>query len=537
MPLLSSLLNPIPGFPEYTGPYKVGTVDVEIPVSELPSNPKPEGAADIHTVLFRIFYPTVPEAHGKYITWLPAPQRLHIEAYAQFLGLGSKAASVLSFLPRHLHWTTVPAIKNAALLSPPVEHPGSRWPTMIFSHGLGGNRNAYSHLAGSLASHGVVVICPEHRDQSAALTLIRDPHNPKKTTPFALPYLQIPHNQTPEIWSKRNSQLGIRLWELDIIFEAILAIDRNDHKVISSNLNTSTPASTLSAFHDKLDILEPGKVIFAGHSFGSSTMVQFLKSVFYSSHPSLNDPANRLFTPQPNSAIKSQINGHNPTILLDMWCFPLLSASTDALYRLPLPCYSVPQQQQQASKILAVESDQFFKWGSHLHRTAKILSSDPTADVVASTTDHHPKPYLFYVEKSAHLSQSDFAVLFPWLTKKAFGSETPDKVLSLNTRAVVQFLRVNQVEVGESKVEGERGDVLGQGVGTEVEKWRWVDVVGMGGKAYPSELEMMKEERGREEVERARREEKGMEEEMEPGAGVGEGGEVRESGVTGGERL
>ncbi|KAK0670453.1 platelet-activating factor acetylhydrolase, partial [Cercophora samala] len=443
--LLSSLFNPVPGFPEYTGPYKVGTVDVEIPISELPTSQQPEGAADVHTVLFRIFYPATPEAHGKNITWLPAPQRLHIEAYAQFLGLGSKAASVLSFLPRHLHWTTIPAIKNAALLSPPAELSNSRWPTMIFSHGLGGNRNAYSHLAGSLASHGVVVICPEHRDQSAALTLIRDPQNPQNANP--LPYLRIPHNQTPEIWAQRDSQLRIRLWELDLIFEAILAIDRNDNKIIASNLNTSTPASALSAFSNKLDILDPGKVIFAGHSFGSSTMVQFLKSVFYSSHPSLESFKDRLFTPRPSSAITSQINGTNPTILLDMWCFPLLSAASDRLYHLPLPCYSVPQQQRgETSKILAVESDQFFKWGTHLHRTARILSADPTAEVVGGNGEH-PAPYLFYVEKSAHLSQSDFAVLFPWLTKKAFGSETPEVVLSLNVRAVVQFLRGEGVVV------------------------------------------------------------------------------------------
>ncbi|CAP73518.1 uncharacterized protein PODANS_2_8850 [Podospora anserina S mat+] len=531
MSLLSSLLNPVPGFPEYTGAYRVGTVDVEIPISKLPAGKKPEGAADVHTVLFRIFYPTVAEAQGKYISWLPAPQRLHIEAYAQFLGLGSKTASVLSFLPRHLHWTTIPAIKNAPLLSPPAEHSSSRWPTMIFSHGLGGNRNAYSHLAGSLASHGVVVICPEHRDQSAALTLIRDPQTPKKATPLA--YLRIPHNQTPEIWAQRDSQLRIRLWELDMIFEAILAIDRNDNKVIASNLNTSTPVSALFALHNKLDILDPGKVIFAGHSFGSSTMVQFLKSVFYSSHPALQSfEDGRLFTPRPGSAIMSQINGLNPAVLLDMWCFPLLSAASDKLYRLPLPCYSVSQEQQKMSKILAVESDQFFKWGTHLHRTAKVLSADPTAEVVKESPDH-PAPYLFYIEKSAHLSQSDFAVLFPWLTKKAFGSETPEAVLSLNVRAAVQFLRGNGVVVGESRLERERGDVLRRGV--EVAKWKWVDVVGMGRRVYPSEIEMRREERGEEEVEESRREEKGMGGEMEPG--VGEEDKMKENGVTGGERL
>jgi platelet-activating factor acetylhydrolase len=96
-----SRLNPIPGFSEYTGPYKVGTIDVEIPISELESpSPTPDGASQIHTVLFRVFYPATPEANGKRITWLPAPQRLHVSAYTQFLGIGPMVASVLSYVHR-----------------------------------------------------------------------------------------------------------------------------------------------------------------------------------------------------------------------------------------------------------------------------------------------------------------------------------------------------------------------------------------------------------------------------------------------------
>ena len=95
-----SRINPIPTFPAYTGPHKVGTVDVEIPVSELASpSPVPEGASEIYTVQFRIFYPAVPECSGKPITWLPSPQRLHVAAYAQFLGAGSMLASALSYVP------------------------------------------------------------------------------------------------------------------------------------------------------------------------------------------------------------------------------------------------------------------------------------------------------------------------------------------------------------------------------------------------------------------------------------------------------
>ena len=89
-------LNPIPGFPDYTGPYKVGTIDVELPVSQLDSpSPAPEGSID--TVQFRIFYPCQVESNtSEPITWLPNPQREHVSAYARFLGAGSRAAEAIS---------------------------------------------------------------------------------------------------------------------------------------------------------------------------------------------------------------------------------------------------------------------------------------------------------------------------------------------------------------------------------------------------------------------------------------------------------
>jgi platelet-activating factor acetylhydrolase len=89
-------LSPVPSFPEYTGPHKVGTIDVEIPVSELDGpSPPPEDAAD--TVLFRVFYPCEVESKtSKHISWFPSPQRGHVSAYTRFLGAGSRLAEFIS---------------------------------------------------------------------------------------------------------------------------------------------------------------------------------------------------------------------------------------------------------------------------------------------------------------------------------------------------------------------------------------------------------------------------------------------------------
>jgi len=90
-----SRLSPVPGFPSYTGPHKVGTVDVEIPIADLES-PSGSPTDDINTIQYRVFYPCEPDAKGKSISWIPVPQRSHISAYSRFLGAGNLLAEFVS---------------------------------------------------------------------------------------------------------------------------------------------------------------------------------------------------------------------------------------------------------------------------------------------------------------------------------------------------------------------------------------------------------------------------------------------------------
>lgn len=430
-----------------------------------------------------------------------------------------------SFLPRHLHYTTIPVHKNASILEP--EHiPNKRWPTMVFSHGLGGNRNAYSHIAGSMASHGVVVLCPEHRDGSAAITFIRDPAAQDKffakNTRRAVPYVRIAHDQNRETWDARNQQLKVRLWELGLIHEAILDIDSG---LEVQNLNTSTSATSLSQLASKLNVHEPGSIMFAGHSFGAATVTQLLKSTYFAGTPELEAIEEPLFTPSPESRIRRQITSKNLTILLDMWCFPLVSPTTTALYRLPFPAYADNDPTAPGgSAIVAIESETFVKWTEHLHSMCRIISPDPSAPVVSASAFQRPgsgvrltEPNFFYVVNSAHLNQSDFGILFPWLTKKVFGAEQPERALRLNVRALLQLLRTNGVPVARTwvgdLVDGadvaaklkaveaagvDAGDKSAQdGIEDDkaifdrsgdgnVDYWKWIDVVGMGGESNHS---------------------------------------------------
>ena len=468
------------------------------------------------------------------MTFLPATKISH---EIKLLTISSR------YLPQHLHYVTIPVHKNATLLSPDAVSGQSRWPTVVFSHGLGGSRNAYSHLAGSLASHGIVVICPEHRDGSSIVSLARSTESTLflKYPSRVFPCIRIPHTNTPEVWAARDKQMRIRLWELGLNLEAVLAIDNASFHVLKYNMNESTPESAVSQFSGKLDVQEPGKIVFGGHSFGAATMVQLLKCTYYAGKPELSEMPTPLFTPSKDSAIRRQITEQTPTFLLDMWCFQLLSAATEPLFNLPLPAYDDVPSAPGGNAILAIESDGFYKWKDHLHSTARILSPDPTQKVVSAesftptTLTTVNKPHFFYVRDSVHLNQSDFGLLFPWLTKKIFGGDNPERVMRLNIRALLQFFRENGVsgvaktgakelvEGGVTLAENEDGihddkAILsnnGKG-GSDVQAWVPINIVGLGVEAGPNERELVSGQVTTSKAEEAEQAEEAMEGEIEP---------------------
>lgn len=409
-----------------------------------------------------------------------------------------------SFLPRHVYYAVIPAHENAALEQPRA-CPNGRWPTIVFSHGLGGSRNSYSFMAGSLASHGLVVLCPEHRDGSAVSSLIRVPGSDEQplASRRAVPYRRISHVVSPELYEAREAQLRVRLWELGLAHQALLAMDKG------ARLDNLTPsAPSLSQFAGRLDVNEPGRIVFGGHSFGATATYQFLKSTYYASVPEVGAAEKPLFALRPDSAIRKQVTEKTVAMLLDMWCLPLLSPNSTALYNLPLPAYADLPTASGGKALLAVESEAFYKWREHLHAKARLLSPDPTAPVVSrelyerrSSGGAWPEPNFFYVTRSAHLSQSDFGILFPWLTNKFFKAEQPERALRLNLRAQLQLLRSNGISVAEASSEllldgprdhgwaevgysddasGLDGDEAIFDRSRRVSHWTWISTVGLG---------------------------------------------------------
>jgi len=351
---------------------------------------------------------------------------------------------------------------------------------MIFSHGLAGSRNAYSHLAGSIASHGIIVIAPEHRDGSTAISFIRDTNasgTGEKATPKhgrTVEYKKLPHTPCPEVEEGRNAQLKIRLWELGLVHDSLLKVDQGNN---ITNLNRSSVS--LSMFNKMLDVHTPGKITFAGHSFGAATVTQFVKSTFYS--PQFSQAPNNfepLFSPSSKSSIVAQITPNTPVVLLDIWCLPLRAQNTRWLWNKPFPCYS--PSGPGGDPLLAIESQAFFKWRVHLKATKRLLSSDPSSTTSSSTP--LSEPHVYYATSAAHLSQSDFGILFPWVVKKFLAVDEPERIMRLNVRAVLQLLRDQGIEVSatsaaDMELEGKADvdkDVLIFGKNEEIRGWNYL---------------------------------------------------------------
>ena len=303
---------------------------------------------------------------------------------------------------------------------------------MVFSHGLGGTKNAYSHICGSLASHGLVIAALDHRDGSAPTSFIRgDP----KGSGRQVDYKQIAQVPSQENEEARNHQLAIRCWEIGLAYSALLKMD-NDERLTNYRNHDASQSSHLSTFARSLDIHTPGSISWAGHSFGAATMIQFVKSIFYGGSP--------LYTANPSSPIIQQITPASSLTLLDLWAQPLLSSATSSLWSKPLPAYAASTGTGAAAP-LAILSESFFKWKANLATTIRAISP-PQGQFTAKGL----RPHIFYPTASAHLSQSDFGALFPWVTKKLMKAADPERTLRLNVRAILESLRRSGVKVAET---------------------------------------------------------------------------------------
>lgn len=284
-------------------------------------------------------------------------------------------------------------------------------------------------------------------------------------------------------------------------YEALMKIDAGQSvENLDENTSWSKKERTeiLGQFEGMLDIHRPGKMSWAGHSFGAATTVQLLKSIsYYQEKPA--EATKPLIVPNSDAAIVQQILPESPALLLDMWCLPFRSPEQRWLLERPMPSYT--SGGPNGDNILSVLSEGFFKWKENCDATKQIISGprdsarvEPGDHLTADKTRLLPKiahlreespassmhdsgyssdgsspqrkpaettkeridnatltktagPHMIYPLHSQHFNQSDFGVLFPWITRRFAKAEEPEWIIDMNVRAMVQVMREAGIEV------------------------------------------------------------------------------------------
>lgn len=489
--------------PGHSGPFRVGAIDLEIPVRRPRSfatdivppdqinrpskasrrakrgdaessegqdadqwaqwSPFHHGAstATLHlsTVLFTVFYPSPlsdKEAHAHHlpVAWLGRPKHKGVKALLNYLSqyglLGPFAA-----VPASPAFATLVAAKMKVYCGVPLAEPSDRqarapppydriatglfgndpaqFPVVVFSHGLAGNRLAYSQLCSEIASQGIVVACIEHRDGSGISSVVRPPIDPRLSSKdqraesaepmierlqkkghkphpkAAVPYFDFasvglrsfaPEPNEKEI-GMRQAQLSMRCAEIDECLHVLQRIangegadvvkestrtlttklgGRSRHKVGVSGSLAADPLS-LKDWGGKLDI---GYPTLMGHSFGGATVLEYLRG---------EDP------PFPYG------------IILDPWVEPVIIDDDN-----PRPL---------SAPVYVIQSESFTLWDEHFQKMKKIV-----ADAQKANQEH--RGWVLTLLGSEHLSFSDYPLLLPRIFRAAV---TPISCIQIFSRA------------------------------------------------------------------------------------------------------
>ncbi|KAJ9604548.1 hypothetical protein H2200_010661 [Cladophialophora chaetospira] len=409
--------------------------------------------------------------------------------------------SMLLSVPLFLRSTMMPVYDDA-----PLALDGTCLPVLIFSHGLVGSMNTHSAILGELASHGVFCVALEHRDRSGALSLVRNGEAESLSTAptemSSVYYKSISLRIRPGVLEERDKQLQIRIFELMALYRALELLNEGE---TLKNLASST-AGNLSMPKGSLN-LQPGSIIWGGHSFGGTTIIQLLKSVYYEGQCDLKqDSADiSLLLQQPPPSLVAQITPLSPVALLDPWFMPLKSSSTKGLLCKPLPCHyaTIGPHLESPSTAIVMSMEFAYHWPEcHSHMPA-IISPDPSSVRVqtqeeyetefkkftsprdfmnkskkarAATAsqqqrdvtkdllekdggEHQVSPIASYVlHDTTHVTHSDFGLLFQWVTWWVTGQKNPELAVQNTARCILAAagLPLTEIDSDEARAQLER---------------------------------------------------------------------------------
>eukprot|EP00797_Seminavis_robusta_P023670 Sro390_g132960.2 (483) ;mRNA; r:58774-60222 len=264
MSIAASILFPPLQLPQVQsgGPYDVGAVSFFLPIQQEETD-----SCDMfnHThVPVRLLYPTIRSNDSSDKTTPYLSPSLAME----FLQESMKAAAPPPLKPYDWlmhHWllTELPIQKHAALVPQTT-----KFPLVVYSHGLMGNADIYSYQAMSLATQGMLVLMINHLDGSAP---VAEHHDGSKIT-FDYDTLQLwKDGKKKEYTRERQRQTEWRARELVGATKTILTLNNNDdnNSIDQAALwRTDAPHSLIQSFEGRID---KDRIFFMGHSFGGAT--------------------------------------------------------------------------------------------------------------------------------------------------------------------------------------------------------------------------------------------------------------------------
>ena len=209
---------------------------------------------DEKTCVATISYPaqetSTPAHHQPY--WSPEA----VEGLADYIGASGAVKALLS--PLHRQWHPSPVGLLPAQRSSGAG--ATRWPVIIFSHGLAGCADMYTDLCRSLASFGYIVIALEHEDGSGVhATRISDGRVIRYTRPDSTPYSR------EKVTTFRAGFLQHRVSEISSILRALHAAAAEDGEDRSAGAGGA--GAQLRAVLRAADVEQ---VALVGHSFGAA---------------------------------------------------------------------------------------------------------------------------------------------------------------------------------------------------------------------------------------------------------------------------
>ena len=225
----------------------------------------------------QLFYPVEKDAkraNKKFVGYY-RPQA--VKGLIKFMETGESADGVLQFLQDAKH----PNLKyygaepmSATTTTTTSKKNGSKFPLVVFSHGLSGTIEGYTQLCSQLASLGCVVVAPEHADSSASYSskVLEDgsiqeiwyqaptpdsvePYSREKMVRYRGPHAEIRVDELTALYAFLNSGQKVSYKEKEDHHHH----DHHDHDVRIANA--------------VLDSFDPLNLHLVGHSFGSSTQL------------------------------------------------------------------------------------------------------------------------------------------------------------------------------------------------------------------------------------------------------------------------